>query len=60
MGGKSRTDSSGHTPSAIDHDPPAQHKLVPFGILRLATAALTLIFGFHETSDFWVDALQGW
>jgi transposase len=60
VGGKSRTDSSGQVPSAIDHDPPAQHKLVPFGILMLATAALTLIFGSHETSDFWVDALQGW
>jgi hypothetical protein len=37
---------------------------VPFGILMLAaalaTTALSLIFGFHETSDFWVDALQLW
>ena len=42
---------------------------MPFGILMLATAlattalattALSLIFGFHETSDFWVDALQLW
>lgn len=64
MGGKSRTDSTGQTPNAWDHDPPAPHKLVPFGILMLATAvataALSLIFGSHETSDFWVDALQHW
>lgn len=60
MGGKSRTDSAGQVPSGSDHDPPATHKLVPFGILMLATAALTLIFGSHETSDFWVDALQAW
>ena len=37
---------------------------MPFGILMFATtlaaAALTLIFGSHETSDFWVDALQLW
>ena len=37
---------------------------MPFGILMLAaalaTTALSLIFGFHETSDFWVDALQLW
>jgi len=26
----------------------------------VAATALTLIFGFHETSDFWVDALQHW
>lgn len=26
----------------------------------LATGALTLIFGSHETSDFWVDALELW
>ena len=26
----------------------------------LATTALALIFGSHETSDFWVDALQLW
>jgi len=30
------------------------------GILVLATGALTLIFGGHETSDFWVDALKLW
>ena len=30
------------------------------GILVLATGALTLIFGAHETSDFWVDGLKLW
>lgn len=44
----------------MDHDPPAQQKLVPFGVLMLASAALTVIFGTKETSDFWVDALELW
>ena len=44
----------------MDHDPPAQEKLVPFGILMVATGALTLRFGSRETSDAWVDALQKW
>ena len=43
-----------------DHDPPAKEKLVPFGILRVATGALMLLFGVRETSDAWVDALQLW
>jgi hypothetical protein len=43
-----------------DHDPPAKSKLVPFGILIVATGALMLLFGSHETSDAWVDALQLW
>ncbi|MGE5755004.1 MAG: ISAzo13-like element transposase-related protein, partial [Planctomycetaceae bacterium] len=43
-----------------DHDPPAKRKLVPFGILMLASGALTLIFGSRETSDAWVDALRRW
>jgi hypothetical protein len=30
------------------------------GILVVATGALTLIFGSHETSDFWLDALKRW
>jgi hypothetical protein len=34
--------------------------LVPFGILMVATAALTLLFGRHETSDAWADALWAW
>jgi hypothetical protein len=45
----------------LDHDPPAQRKWTPLGILVLATGALTLIFtSSRETSDFWVDALQVW
>ena len=59
-GEKSLTDSEGEVPSAWDHDPPGAEKLVPFGILMLATGALSLIFGSAETSDFWVDALQHW
>jgi Rhodopirellula transposase DDE domain len=43
-----------------DHDPPAKEKLVPFGILMVASGALMLLFGSHETSDAWVDALQLW
>ena len=43
-----------------DHDPPAKAKLVPFGILMVASGALMLLFGSHETSDAWVDALQLW
>jgi hypothetical protein len=34
-----------------DHDPPAKEKLVPYGILMVATGALMLLFGSHETSD---------
>ncbi|HMB05526.1 MAG TPA: hypothetical protein VKP69_17550 [Isosphaeraceae bacterium] len=43
-----------------DHDPPAKAKLVPFGILMVASGALMLLFGSRETSDAWVDALQWW
>jgi len=43
-----------------DHDPPAKAKLVPIGILMVASGALMLLFGSHETSDTWVDALQMW
>lgn len=43
-----------------DHDPPATEKLVPFGVLILLTGALTLVFGCHETSDFWGDCLRLW
>ena len=43
-----------------DHDPPAKQKLVPFGILMVATGALMLLFGSRETSDAWVDVLQLW
>jgi hypothetical protein len=47
-------------PSGWDHDPPAKEKLVPFGILMVATGALALLFGWHETSDAWADALWAW
>jgi hypothetical protein len=60
VGGKSRTDSKGGAPKAWDHDPPPERKWSPFGVLMLATGALTLIFGSRETSDFWVDALKAW
>lgn len=60
MGGKTRTDAAGKVTQAWDHDPPAKTKLTPWGLLVLATGALTLIFGSNETSDFWVDALQLW
>ena len=60
MGGKTRTDATGEVPKCWDHDPPAKVNLVPFGILRVATGALMLFFGAHETSDAWVAALQLW
>ena len=59
-GGKTRTDSQGEVTQGWDHDPPAKEKLVPFGILMVVTGALMLLFGSHETSDAWVDALQMW
>ena len=59
-GGKTRTDGDGEVPKGWDHDPPAKEKLVPIGILMVATGALMLVFGAHETSDAWVDALQLW
>ena len=60
MGGKTRTDAQGEVPKGWDHDPPAKEKLVPFGILMVATGALMLRFGSYETSDAWVDALPVW
>jgi transposase len=60
VGGKTRTDAEGKVTKGWDHDPPAKEKLVPFGILMLATEALTVLFGSAETSDAWVDALQMW
>ena len=60
MGGKTRTDGDGKVTKGWDHDPPAKEKLVPFGILMVATGALRLLFGWHETSDAWADALQVW
>ena len=59
-GGKTRTNAAGEVTKGWDHDPPAKEKLVPFGILMVATGALMLLFGSHETSDAWVDALQMW
>ena len=59
-GGKTRTDSDGKAPKGLDHDPPAQRKWTPFGVLMLATGVLMLVFGPRETSDFWVDALLLW
>jgi len=60
VGGKTRTDSRGAVPKGWDHDPPAKAKLVPFGILTMATGALLLTFGARDTSDAWVDALKLW
>jgi hypothetical protein len=60
VGGKTRTDGDGKVTKGWDHDPPAKEKLVPFGILMVATGALMLLFGSYETSDAWVDALQVW
>jgi transposase len=60
VGGKTRTDSDGNVPKGSDHDPPAKVKLVPYGILMVATGALMLIFGSRDTSDAWADALQLW
>jgi hypothetical protein len=60
VGGKTRTDAAGKVTKGWDHDPPAKEKLVPFGILTVATGALMLLFGSHETSDAWVDALRMW
>ena len=57
MGGKTRTDANGKVTQGWDHDPPAKEKLVPFGIVMRVTGALMLVFGSHETSDAWVDAL---
>ena len=60
MGGKTRTGADGELTKGWDHDPPAKEKLTPFGILILATGTLMLLFGSHETSDAWADALQVW
>jgi transposase len=47
-------------PKGWDHDPPAKQKLTPYGILTVASGALMLRFGSHDTSDAWVDALRMW
>ena len=59
-GGKTRTAANGKVAEGWDHDPPAKEKLVPFGIVIRVTGALMFLFGSHETSDAWVDALQMW
>ena len=60
MGGKTRTDSAGQMEQGWDHDPPAERKWSPLGILVVATGALALFFGSKETSDFWLDCLKRW
>jgi hypothetical protein len=60
VGGKTRTDSAGDVPKGWDHDPPAKRKLTPYGILMVASGALMLLSGSHDTSDAWVDALRMW
>jgi Rhodopirellula transposase DDE domain len=60
VGGKTRTESDGEVEKGWDHDPPAKAKLVPIGILMVATGALMLLFGARETSDAWVAALKMW
>src|SRR3954466_10309403 len=60
VGGRTRTDSAGDVPKGWDHDPPAKRKLTPYGILMVASGALMLLFGSHDTSDAWVDALRMW
>jgi Rhodopirellula transposase DDE domain len=47
-------------PEGWDHDPPAKRKLTPYGILAVASGALMLVFGSHDTSDARVDALRMW
>src|SRR4051812_21777453 len=59
-GEKGRTDSEGEMAKGWDHDPPAQKKWTPLGILVLATGALTLLFGQGNTSDYWADGLKLW
>src|SRR4051794_17018741 len=59
-GGKNRTSADGEVARGWDHDPPAKQKLTPFGILMVASGALTWVFGSRETSDAWVDALRMW
>lgn len=60
VGGKTRTNAAGEVAKGWDHDPPAKEKLVPFGLLMVASGTLMLLFGTRETSDAWVDALQMW
>ena len=46
---------------ACDHDMDVKEKLIPFGILDVLGAILTIIFGTsRQTSDFIADCLQQW
>ena len=46
---KTRTDGDGEVAKGWDHDPPAKAKLVPVGILMVATGALRLLSSAHGT-----------
>jgi Rhodopirellula transposase DDE domain len=59
-GGKNQDRLRGEVRKGWDHDLPAKQKQVPFGILMLASGALTLLFGTKETSDAWADSLMEW
>jgi Rhodopirellula transposase DDE domain len=57
-GGKSRGEKA---PQAHDHDTQVKATLIPFGILEVTVAMLTIIFGVsRETADFIVDCLELW
>jgi transposase len=57
-GGKSRGKKE---TKAQDHDTEVQATLIPFGILEVAAALLTITFGTsRETADFIVDCLELW
>jgi hypothetical protein len=57
-GGKSRGEKA---PQAHDHDTEVKATLIPFGILEVTVAMLTITFGVsRETADFIVDCLELW
>jgi hypothetical protein len=57
-GGKSR---GAKAPQAHDHDTDVKATLIPFGILEVAVAVLTITFGMSRgTADFIVDCLELW
>jgi Rhodopirellula transposase DDE domain len=57
-GGKSR---GAKAPEAHDHDTDVKATLIPFGILEVAVAVLTITFGMSRgTADFIVDCLELW
>jgi hypothetical protein len=46
---------------AWDHDPEAQKKLIPYGILDVTSGSLTIYIGTSNgTSDFMADCLEQW